>query len=180
MLNMSLVMIIENVKLAREYALLGNYDSAMVYYQGVLDQMNKYLYSVRDTYLQQKWQQVWQEISVEAKHVKDIMKTLESFKLDNTPLKASQQELPAHDAEVWSLPVPAERRPSPGPRKRQSAPCSDCRGHNNRVSAAVRGSHRPSSRNPNDKGKAVRSREKKDQQNKGKEEKVNLQITSWS
>lgn len=51
-------MISENVKLAREYALLGNYDSAMVYYQGVLDQMNKYLYSVRDTYLQQKWQQV--------------------------------------------------------------------------------------------------------------------------
>lgn len=71
-------------------------------------------------------------------------------------------------------------RPSPGPRKRQSAPCSDCRGHNNRVSAAVRGSHRPSSRNPSDKGKAVRSREKKDQQNKGKEEKVHLQITSWS
>ncbi|XP_009577906.1 PREDICTED: katanin p60 ATPase-containing subunit A1, partial [Fulmarus glacialis] len=205
MLNMSLVMISENVKLAREYALLGNYDSAMVYYQGVLDQMNKYLYSVRDTYLQQKWQQVWQEISVEAKHVKDIMKTLESFKLDSTPLKASQQELPAHDAEVWSLPVPAEGKdlrelflfhlscqlvkylvvvirkshsenlghvvPSPGPRKRQSAQCSDCRGHNNRISAAVRGPHRPSSRNPNDKGKAVRSREKKDQQNKGKEEK---------
>jgi len=71
-------------------------------------------------------------------------------------------------------------RPSPGPRKRQSAQCSDCRGHNNRISAAVRGPHRPSSRNPNDKGKAVRSREKKDQQNKGKEEKVSLQITSWS
>lgn len=57
-LSMSLLMISENVKLAREYALLGNYDSAMVYYQGVLDQMNKYLYSVKDTYLQQKWQQV--------------------------------------------------------------------------------------------------------------------------
>lgn len=51
-------MISENVKLAREYALLGNYDSAMVYYQGVLDQINKYLCSVRDAYLQQKWQQV--------------------------------------------------------------------------------------------------------------------------
>ena len=57
-MSMSLLMISENVKLAREYALLGNYDSAMVYYQGVLDQMNKYLYSVKDTYLQQKWQQV--------------------------------------------------------------------------------------------------------------------------
>lgn len=70
-------------------------------------------------------------------------------------------------------------RPSPGPRKRQSAQYSDCRGHNNRISAAVRGPHRPSSRNPNDKGKAVRGREKKDQQNKGKEEKVSLWIASW-
>ncbi|XP_054825853.1 katanin p60 ATPase-containing subunit A1 isoform X1 [Eublepharis macularius] len=172
MLSMSLVMISENVKLAREYALLGNYDSAMVYYQGVLDQINKYLSSVKDAYLQQKWQQVRQEISVEAKHVKDIMKTLESFKLDSTPLKAAQQELPAHDGEVWSLPVPAERsRSSPGPRKRQSTQCSDCRGHNNRASAAARVPHRPSSRNTNDKGKIVRGREKKDPQNKGKEEK---------
>lgn len=70
-------------------------------------------------------------------------------------------------------------RPSPGPRKRQSAQYSDCRGHNNRISAAVRGPHRPSSRNPNDKGKAVRGREKKDQQNKGKEEKVSLYMASW-
>jgi katanin p60 ATPase-containing subunit A1 len=86
---MSLEMIVENVKLAHEYALLGNYDSAIVYYQGVLDQMNKYLYSVKDTYLPQKWQQVWQEINVEAKHVKDIMKTLESCKLDSTSLQAA-------------------------------------------------------------------------------------------
>lgn len=70
--SMSLLMIVENVKLAREYALLGNHDSAMVYYQGVLDQMNKYLSSVKDTHLRQKWQQVWQEINVEAKHVKDL------------------------------------------------------------------------------------------------------------
>ena len=170
---MSLLMISENVKLAREYALLGNYDSAMVYYQGVLDQMNKYLYSVKDTYLQQKWQQVWQEINVEAKHVKDIMKTLESFKLDSTPLKAAQHELPASEGEVWSLPVPAERRPSPGPRKLQSSQHSDPKPQGNRPSTAVR-VHRPSTHNlHNDRGKAVRSREKKEQ-NKGREEKVNV------
>ncbi|XP_017652962.1 katanin p60 ATPase-containing subunit A1 isoform X2 [Nannospalax galili] len=167
---MSLLMISENVKLAREYALLGNYDSAMVYYQGVLDQMNKYLYSVKDAYLQQKWQQVWQEINVEAKHVKDIMKTLESFKLDSTPLKAAQHELPASEGEVWSLPVPVERRPSPGPRKRQSPQYSDPKPHSNRPSTAVR-AHRPSAQNlHSDRGKAVRCREKKEQ-NKGREEK---------
>ncbi|XP_014387642.1 PREDICTED: katanin p60 ATPase-containing subunit A1 isoform X2 [Myotis davidii] len=172
---MSLLMISENVKLAREYALLGNYDSAMVYYQGVLDQMNKYLYSVKDTYLQQKWQQVWQEINVEAKHVKDIMKTLESFKLDSSPLKAAQHELPASEGEVWSLPVPVERRPSPGPRKRQSSQNSDPKAHSNRPSTTVR-VHRPSAHNlQNDRGKAVRCREKKEQ-NKGREEKGVLMV----
>ncbi|XP_045355947.1 katanin p60 ATPase-containing subunit A1 isoform X1 [Leopardus geoffroyi] len=169
-LSMSLLMISENVKLAREYALLGNYDSAMVYYQGVLDQMNKYLYSVKDTYLQQKWQQVWQEINVEAKHVKDIMKTLESFKLDHTPLKAAQHELPASEGEVWSLPVPVERRPSPGPRKRQSPQYGDPKPHSNRPNTTAR-VHRSSAHSlHNDRGKPVRCREKKEQ-NKGREEK---------
>lgn len=55
---MSLGEINENVKLAREYALLGNYNSAVVCYQGVLEQIKKYQYSVRDSSLQQKWQQV--------------------------------------------------------------------------------------------------------------------------
>ncbi|XP_042795994.1 katanin p60 ATPase-containing subunit A1 isoform X2 [Panthera leo] len=172
---MSLLMISENVKLAREYALLGNYDSAMVYYQGVLDQMNKYLYSVKDTYLQQKWQQVWQEINVEAKHVKDIMKTLESFKLDHTPLKAAQHELPASEGEVWSLPVPVERRPSPGPRKRQSPQYGDPKPHGNRPNTTAR-VHRSSAHSlHNDRGKAVRCREKKEQ-SKGREEKGVLMV----
>lgn len=55
---MSLLEISENVKLAREYALLGNYSSAVVCYQGVLEQIRKYLLSVRDSFVQQKWQQV--------------------------------------------------------------------------------------------------------------------------
>uniref|UniRef100_A0A8P0PBJ2 Katanin p60 ATPase-containing subunit A1 n=1 Tax=Canis lupus familiaris TaxID=9615 RepID=A0A8P0PBJ2_CANLF len=114
--------------------------------------------------------QVWQEINVEAKHVKDIMKTLESFKLDNTPLKAAQHELPASEGEVWSLPVPVERRPSPGPRKRQSPQYSDPKPHGNRPGTTVR-AHRSSAHNlHNDRGKAVRCREKKEQ-NKGREEK---------
>lgn len=55
---MSLREISENVKLAREYALLGNYSSASVLYQGLLEQINKYVYTVRDGGLQQRWQQV--------------------------------------------------------------------------------------------------------------------------
>ena len=63
-------------------------------------------------------------------------------------------------------------RPSPGPRKRQSSQYSDPKPQGNRPSTAVR-VHRPSTHNlHNDRGKAVRSREKKEQ-NKGREEKVN-------
>ena len=64
-------------------------------------------------------------------------------------------------------------RPSPGPRKRQSSQYSDPKPQGNRPSTAVR-VHRPSTHNlHNDRGKAVRSREKKEQ-NKGREEKVNV------
>ncbi|KAM9315694.1 katanin p60 ATPase-containing subunit A1 [Gastrophryne carolinensis] len=167
---MSLVIISENVKLAREYALLGNYDSAMVYYQGVLDQMNKYLY-VKDTFLQQKWQQVWQEISVEAKHVKDIMSTLESFKLESSPLKAAPHDFSAQDGENWSVQMTAERRGSPLPKKRQSSQFSDNRVYNHRLSAAVKGPNPPASRNNNQKGKPSRAKEKKEPLNKVKEDK---------
>lgn len=62
-------------------------------------------------------------------------------------------------------------RPSPGPRKRQSPQYSEPKPHGNRPSTAVR-IHRPPAQNlHSDKGKAVRSREKKEQ-NKAREEKV--------
>lgn len=55
---MSLREISENVKLAREYALLGNYSSASVLYHGLLEQIKKYAYTLRDSGFQQRWQQV--------------------------------------------------------------------------------------------------------------------------
>lgn len=54
---MSLREISENVKLAREYALLGNYSSASVLYHGLLEQIKKYAYTLRDSGFQQRWQQ---------------------------------------------------------------------------------------------------------------------------
>lgn len=55
---MSLRELSENVKLAREYALLGNYSSASVLYHGLLEQIKKYVYTMRDSGFQQRWQQV--------------------------------------------------------------------------------------------------------------------------
>ena len=58
--SMNLAEISDNAKKGREYALLGNYDSSMVYYQGVIQQIHKHCQSLRDPALKMKWQQVRQ------------------------------------------------------------------------------------------------------------------------
>ena len=50
--------ICENTKMGREYALLGNYETSMVYYEGVLQQIQKLLITINDASRKQKWQQV--------------------------------------------------------------------------------------------------------------------------
>lgn len=48
----------ENTKLGRENALLGNYDTSLVYYQGVLQQIKKLLGSINESDRRRKWSQV--------------------------------------------------------------------------------------------------------------------------
>lgn len=62
---MDLAEVCDNAKKGREYALLGNYDSSMVYYQGVIQQIQRYCQSVRDPAVKGKWYQVgWWPCSV--------------------------------------------------------------------------------------------------------------------
>ncbi|KAM6991821.1 katanin p60 ATPase-containing subunit A1 isoform 2-T2 [Tautogolabrus adspersus] len=147
---MSLREISENVKLAREYALLGNYSSASVLYQGLLEQIKKYVYTVRDSSVQQRWQQLWQEISEESRQVQDIMSTLENFQLDTTPAKPSNHD----DCDI--RPVHVEQR-------RVSNVNKDSKSSNNRLSVAVRAQQRHSPRGANgDRIKASKGKEKKE------------------
>lgn len=48
----------ENVKIARECSLLGNYETALIYYQGVVQQIHRHLQSLNDANLKEKWQEV--------------------------------------------------------------------------------------------------------------------------
>jgi katanin p60 ATPase-containing subunit A1 len=50
--------ICDNTKLAREMALIGNYETAGVYYQGVVQQIHRLLGTISDTTRRAKWQQV--------------------------------------------------------------------------------------------------------------------------
>nr|KAF6427707.1 katanin catalytic subunit A1 like 1 [Rousettus aegyptiacus] len=111
---MNLAEICDNAKKGREYALLGNYDSSMVYYQGVLQQIQRHCQAVRDPAVRGRWQQVRQELLEEYEQVKSIVSTLESFKIDKPPdFPVSCQDEPFRDPAVWPPPVPAEHRERP-------------------------------------------------------------------
>ncbi|KAG9351818.1 hypothetical protein JZ751_023069 [Albula glossodonta] len=108
---MNLTEICDNAKKGREYALLGNYDSSMVYYQGVMQQIHKHCHTLRDPALKVKWQQVRQELVEEYEQVKGIVSTLESFKVDKPmDFPAPQQDECPRDPVVWPPPIPAEHR----------------------------------------------------------------------
>ncbi|TWW68348.1 Katanin p60 ATPase-containing subunit A1 [Takifugu flavidus] len=160
---MSLREISENVKLAREYALLGNYSSASVLYRGLLDQIKKYSYTLRDGSFQQRWQQLWQEISEENQHVQDIMSTLENFQRGEGPAKPSNHD----DCEV---------RPINMDLRRPSNAYKDSRPPNNRLSIAVKAQQRNSPRVPSgDRNKPPKAKEKKESRTKDDKTKGDVQ-----
>lgn len=49
--------ICEDTKMAREYALLGNYETALVYYQGAVQQIHRLLTTITDSIRKERWQQ---------------------------------------------------------------------------------------------------------------------------
>lgn len=50
--------ICENTKLAREMALMGNYESALVYYEGTVQMIHRLLITIADPTRRSKWQLV--------------------------------------------------------------------------------------------------------------------------
>ena len=61
-------------------SLLGNYETASVYYQGVIQQIHRLLSTIDDHGRKQKWQQIQGEVAQEYDVVKNIMQTLALFK----------------------------------------------------------------------------------------------------
>uniref|UniRef100_A0A3P8V313 Katanin p60 ATPase-containing subunit A1 n=1 Tax=Cynoglossus semilaevis TaxID=244447 RepID=A0A3P8V313_CYNSE len=111
---MDLAEICDNAKKGREYALLGNYESSIVYYEGVIQQIDKHQKFLRDPALKIKWKQVRQELTEECEQVKSIMGTLESFRIGRSadaaaPFSLQCKERP-EDPAVWPPPIPAEHR----------------------------------------------------------------------
>ncbi|XP_015788050.1 katanin p60 ATPase-containing subunit A-like 1 [Tetranychus urticae] len=82
-MNISITDICENTKMGREFALLGNYETSLVYYQGVVQQIHRLLQTISDPIRKERWQEIQQKIAEEYGYVKDIQSLLVGFRGDH-------------------------------------------------------------------------------------------------
>ncbi|KAG8038786.1 hypothetical protein G9C98_000341 [Cotesia typhae] len=103
----SLNEISDNTKLARELALTGNYETSGVYYQGVIQQINRLLSTIADTARKTKWQLVQHQIVDEYDKVTAALRATQLFKVDVPSEKllgtsCLQYEESVRDSSLWS------------------------------------------------------------------------------
>ena len=70
----------DQMKMSREHALLGNYDASLVYFDGVVAQIQQYLRTADDPYLRSQWQKAKEDLVAEFRIVKEITQELGRFK----------------------------------------------------------------------------------------------------
>ncbi|XP_045504062.1 katanin p60 ATPase-containing subunit A-like 1 isoform X1 [Colias croceus] len=105
--------ICENTKLAREMALMGNYESALVYYEGTVQMIHRLLITIADPTRKSKWQLVQRQMAREYEQLKATVATLQMFQHEGekaiTPLSGNLEDLPTRD-QIWA-PAPHELDP---------------------------------------------------------------------
>ncbi|KAL8043108.1 hypothetical protein ABFX02_09G096400 [Erythranthe guttata] len=145
MVGASLAGLQDHLKLAREYAVEGLYDTSVIFFDGAIAQINKHLNTVDDPMLRTKWMNVKKAISEETEVVKQLDAEKRSFKeaslgrRPNSPPISTKSsfvfqpldEYPTSsgasmdDPDVWRPPTrdPAGRRPTrPGQVGMRKAP----------------------------------------------------------
>ncbi|KAI3789695.1 hypothetical protein L2E82_02498 [Cichorium intybus] len=144
MAGTSLAGLQDHLKLAREYALEGLYDTSVIFFDGAIAQINKHLSSIDDPMVRAKWTNVKKNLLEETEVVKQLDAEKRSLKetiigrrsssppisakkssfvfqpLDEYPTSSNAPSMDDHDPDVWRPPNrdTSNRRPSrPGTRK---------------------------------------------------------------
>ncbi|RDX92291.1 Katanin p60 ATPase-containing subunit A1, partial [Mucuna pruriens] len=100
----------EHLKLAREYAVEGVYDTSVIFFEGAVGQINKHLNSVEDPLFRAKWMKVKKAVCEEMEVVKQLDEERRVFKESqwySIPTTTS-----VHDPHVWRTPSREATRPA--------------------------------------------------------------------
>ncbi|KAK9862173.1 hypothetical protein WJX84_012398 [Apatococcus fuscideae] len=100
---------------AREHALLGEYSNALVYFEGVVNQIDRHLQTVEEPHLRSKWQACKKALLQESHLVREVNKERESF--------AAPRPVAGPPRGLENTPPVEIRRPvSPGPKASPRGP----------------------------------------------------------
>lgn len=114
--------IAETAKNAREYAVMGNYETSLVYYNSLLLKVQK-LIDTTDRNRLNTWSRAKIYFTKEYNAVKDILSILTGMQKSNPQSNIHfVHEEPTRDPESWPLPTPVEHKPSPNIRGGYRAP----------------------------------------------------------
>jgi katanin p60 ATPase-containing subunit A1 len=111
---MNLSNVSSELQISRECALLGNYDSSLLYFESVLNTIQSHIKSLSDPLLKVSWTNTRMELFKEFNLIKDISQELNSFK-ERPGLGAHRTtSLWSDDANIGESPVPKRRIKSSG------------------------------------------------------------------
>lgn len=71
--------ILESTRMARDYALQGNYQTSLLGFQGAIEQIQIYISALQDSGLKQKWSKALEDLQTEYELVRSIQTELCSF-----------------------------------------------------------------------------------------------------
>ena len=104
------------MKMSREHALLGNYEASLVYFDGVIAQIQSHLRSLDEPHMRAQWLRAKEQLVAEFSVVKDIVRELAKFKDPpggSTVAAAAQVNSTASPAELAPVQPYAERQARP-------------------------------------------------------------------
>eukprot|EP00698_Gefionella_okellyi_P022092 TRINITY_DN7275_c0_g1_i1.p1 TRINITY_DN7275_c0_g1~~TRINITY_DN7275_c0_g1_i1.p1 ORF type:complete len:515 (+),score=156.78 TRINITY_DN7275_c0_g1_i1:54-1598(+) len=84
----------DSLQLSRELALLGNYDTALVYFDGAIQQINQYL-AYADAASRESWVRLKEDLLEEVQILKDISQEINQFKASFAARKVQPFQQPA-------------------------------------------------------------------------------------
>lgn len=120
--------ICDNVTLAREMTMLGNYESAEVYYEGSIQMISRLILMIPEPLRKNKWQQVQKKVASEYDEIKVLKTMLQTLRIDTNvevpigvrrlrdePVRDYGEILSAdpflssqNDPDVWPAPTPVD------------------------------------------------------------------------
>ncbi|XP_027907958.1 katanin p60 ATPase-containing subunit A1-like [Vigna unguiculata] len=105
----------EHLKLARDYAVEGLYDTSIIFFDGALAQINKHLSTVEDPLIRAKWMNVKKALSEETEVVKQLDAERRAFKENPIGRRAVSPPIAAKSSSFVFQPLDEYPTSSSGP-----------------------------------------------------------------